>query len=233
MTRSFAQIQPLPLSHHIAKLIEDAIMSGRIRLGERINTDELARQFKVSHIPIREALKRLEAVGLIIPEANKSARVLDLSDEDVRHIFEVRKSLEGLAVTLAARRMDASHKKKLQAMVQQMRQTAKSKDFVSMFAADKEFHETIWDLAANPFLVKTLNQLLMPYFGFLATRGYYAHQDNLTYVPRVHQEILDALLSEDVERAQRVLVEVHNRSMQLMLPGKPISARKKAGRSTV
>ncbi|HYL99079.1 MAG TPA: GntR family transcriptional regulator [Blastocatellia bacterium] len=217
MKKSFSQIEPLPLSDRIARQIEDAIMSGRIGLGDRINTDELARQFKVSHIPIREALKRLEAVGLIVPEANKSARVLDLSKEDVRHIFEVRKTLEGLAVALAATRIDAGGKKDLQAMVQKMRQTAKSKDFVNMFAADKKFHQTIWNLSGNPFLVKMLNQLLMPYFGFLATRGYYAHLDNLSYVPRVHQEILDALLSADVERAQRVLVDVHTRSLQLMM----------------
>jgi hypothetical protein len=56
----------------------------------------------------------------------------------------------------------------------------------------------------------------MPYFGFLATRGYYAHVDDLSYVPRVHQEILDALSSGDGELAQRVLVDVHNRSMRLM-----------------
>ena len=193
-------------------------MNGHIRLGERINTDELARQFKVSHIPIREAIKRLEAVGLIVPEANKSARVLNLSDDDVRHIFEVRKALEGLAVARAATRLNPENQKNLQAMVHKMRQTAKSKDFVSMFAADKKFHQTIWDLSGNPFLVKTLSQLLMPYFGFLATRGYYAHLHDLSYVPRVHQEILDALSSSNVRKAQSVLVDVHDRSMELMLP---------------
>lgn len=217
MKMNFSQIEPLSLSDRIARQIEDAIMSGGIGLGDRINIDELARQFKVSHIPIREALKKLEAIGLIVLEANKSAHVLDLSEGDVRHIFEVRKTLEGLAVALAARRIDASGKRDLRAMVQKMRQTAKSKDFVSMFAADKKFHQIIWDLSGNPFLVKALSQLLMPYFGFLATRGYYAHLNNLTYVPRVHQEILDALSSADVERAQRVLLDVHTRSLERML----------------
>lgn len=222
MTKGFSQIDPLPLSHRIARRIENAIMNGQIRLGEKINTDELARQFKVSHIPIREAVKRLEAVGLIVPEANKSARVLSLTDDDVRHIFEVRKALEGLAVALAATRLDPKSKKGLQSMVQKMRQTAKSKDFGSMFAADKKFHEIIWDLSGNPFLIKTLSQLLMPYFGFLATRGYYAHLNDLGYVPKVHQEILDALSSSNVGKAQSVLLDVHDRSMQLMLStGKP------------
>jgi len=58
----------------------------------------------------------------------------------------------------------------------------------------------------------------MPYFGFLATRGYYAHLNDLSYVPRVHQEILDALSGSNVKKAQAVLVDVHDRSMHLMLP---------------
>lgn len=218
MPRSFSQIEMLPLSDRIARRIEEAIMMGRIHQGDRINTDELARQFKVSHIPIREAIKKLEAVGLIVSEANRSARVLELTEDDVRHIFEVRKTLEGLAVARAAHRMDTDSKKNLEAVVQKMRQAAKAKDLASLFSADKKFHETIWDLSGNPFLIKTLSQLLMPYFGFLATRGYYAHLDNLSYVPRVHQEILDALSSSNPERAQRVLVDVHDRSMRLMMP---------------
>src|SRR2546422_2204245 len=66
MTRAFSQIESMSLSDEIARQIEDAIMSGQVRLGETINTDALARQFKVSHIPVREALKILEAVGLIV-----------------------------------------------------------------------------------------------------------------------------------------------------------------------
>ena len=217
MTRGFSQIESMSLSDEIARQIEDAIMSGQIRLGETINTDALARQFKVSHIPVREALKTLEAVGLIVREANKSARVLELSSEDVRNIFEVRKALEGLAASLAAERIDRRRQEQLQVLVRKMRQTAKSKNFVEMFSADKKFHQIIWDLSGNRFLVKSLSNLLLPYFGFLAARGYYAHHDDLNYVPRVHQEILDALVSRDGERAERVLVDVHNSSMKLML----------------
>jgi DNA-binding GntR family transcriptional regulator len=218
MANNFSQIDSLPLSNRIARLIEEAIMSGRIRLGERINTDSLARQFKVSHIPVREALKKLEADGLVVTEANKSARVLELSIDDVRHIFEVRKALEGLAASLAATHMEAVNLKKLQAIVKKMWQTSKSKDIVGLLAADKRFHQAIWALSGNPFLIKALNHLLLPYFGFLATRGYYAHLGDLSYVPRVHQEILDALASADGDRAQGVLVHVHNRSLELLLP---------------
>lgn len=217
MKTTFSQLEPAPLSNRIAHLIEEAIMNGTMKQGERINTDALARQFKVSHIPIREALKKLEAVGLIVREVNKSARVLELSRDDVKHIFEVRKVLEGLAVSLAADHLDSRSKDLLQSLVDRMWKTAKSKDFVRMFAADKEFHQIIWDLSGNPFLVKSLSTLLSPYFGFLATRGYFSYKHELSYVPTVHQEVLDAIAKGDGDEARQVLIDVHNRSMHLML----------------
>jgi DNA-binding GntR family transcriptional regulator len=86
-----------------------------------------------------------------------------------------------------------------------------------MYAADKKFHQAIWDLSKNPYLIRVLTHLLMPYFAYLATRAYYSHADDLSYVPRVHQEILDALYSADGERARDVMVEVLNRSMKRVL----------------
>ena len=121
------------------------------------------------------------------------------------------RGLEGLAASLATARIDAAGRKKLQSAVATMRRCAKSKDLVGMFAGDKEFHETIWNLAGNPFLTKALNRLLLPYFGFLAASGYYAHLDDLETVPRVHQEVLNALTSENGDQARRVLVAVHSK----------------------
>lgn len=214
---SFSEVAAGSFSDQIVHQMEEAIMSGQLRMGDHLNTDELARQFKVSHIPVREALKKLEAQGLIVLEANKGARVLVLSKEDVRNIFEIRKVLEGLAASLAAKRINNSSRKRLQGLVNKMQQATKSKNFVALFTADKSFHQHIWGLTGNPFLIKALTNLLMPYFGYVATSGYYAHLDDLGYVPRVHQEILDALSTTESDRAQRAMVEVHNSTMKLLL----------------
>lgn len=214
MKNIFGEIEPELLSDRIAQSVEEAIMSGAMKPGERINTDALARQFNVSHIPIREGLKKLEAAGVIEREPNKSARVVQLSKGDIVNILEVRKTLEGLAVSLAANRLDEGSKARLQTLVDRMSRASQSRNFVKMFAADKEFHKTIWGLSGNPFLAKSLSKLLLPYFGFMATKGYFVHRGQLDYVPRVHQQILDALASGNSRRAQKVLVEVHNRSIQ-------------------
>lgn len=213
----FTELESGTLSEQIAERIEKAIVSGAIGQGEALNTDALARQFKVSHIPIREALKTLEAVGLIIQEPNKSARVVELTREDIKDIFEVRKALEGLAVMEATNRLDEPNKQRLQSLVDRMRQGSRSKDYSLILPADKEFHQHIWRVSRNRFLIRGLSNLLLPYFGYLATRGYFLHRNGLDYVPRVHQEVLDAMVGGNGENARQVLAEVHDHSANLML----------------
>ena len=217
METTFSRLEPASLSDRIAFLIEEAIMHGSIKPGERLTTDRLARQFKVSHIPVREALKRLEVVGLIVNEPNKGARVIELSEKDVSQIFQVRTALEGLAVTLAAARIEKAGKGQLQSLVDEMNKASKARNFIALFKADMQFHQTIWELTGNRFLVKALTNTLIPYFGYLATKGYFQHRSQISYVPRVHQEVLDAIASRDGELAQKVIVEVHNQSLHRML----------------
>ena len=60
-------------------------------------------------------------------------------------------------------------------------QAAKAKDFLRMDTADQEFHQTIWRISGNPYLYKILSNLLSPYFGFLASKGYYFRRKQLKY----------------------------------------------------
>lgn len=223
MKTTFSRLKPSTLSTQIGQSIQEAIMRGALKPGERINVRKLALQFRVSHIPVREALKRLEATGVIASEPNKGALVPELSIEDVKKIIEIRKALEGLAAYLAAQRINPQTSRKLQSLVKRMRTAAKAKDLFKLFDADNQFHRTLWELSGNPFLIKTLSALLLPYFGFVAGKGYHAHRQDLTYVPQVHQEILDAVSSGDSDRARDAILIVHSKSID-WLPIKPSPA---------
>jgi DNA-binding GntR family transcriptional regulator len=216
MKITFPQVQSAALSDRIAQMIQDAILAGTLGPGDVLNSDALARQFNVSHIPVREALQKLEAGGIIVRSANKSARVLELTDQDITHIFQVRQELEGLAISLAAPRLDDATLRRLQALVRKMKALSKSSDFAKLFAADKEFHQIIWDQSGTPFLARLLGNLLLPYWGFLATYGYRVHQDDSDYVSRVHQGILDALASRDSHHAQQVMTDHLQRSRKVL-----------------
>jgi len=89
----------------IALALEEAIVSGEIPPGSTLRQEHLSEQFQVSRTPVREALRRLAALGLVIFEPNRGVRVRMLSRDEIREAFMVRAELEGLATELATPKM--------------------------------------------------------------------------------------------------------------------------------
>jgi DNA-binding GntR family transcriptional regulator len=88
-----------PASQRIAADLRQAILGGSIRPGERVRQEEVAQRLGASRLPVREALRMLEAEGLIEHEANKGARVPRLDRHEVDVIYQMRERLEPLALT--------------------------------------------------------------------------------------------------------------------------------------
>src|SRR5438128_1468515 len=89
----------------IALVIEEAIVSGEIPPGTVLRQEQLSERFNVSRTPIREALRRLDALGLVDFHPNRGVRVRTLQREELHEAFLVRAELESLATELAATRM--------------------------------------------------------------------------------------------------------------------------------
>ena len=89
----------------IALVIEEAIVSGELEPGTVLRQEQLSEQFKVSHTPIREALRRLAALGLVSFVPNRGVRVRTISRDELHEAFMVRAELEALATEVAARKM--------------------------------------------------------------------------------------------------------------------------------
>src|ERR1700759_4269313 len=89
----------------IALVIEEAIVSGELEPGTVLRQEQLSEQFNVSRTPIREALRRLAALGLVSFVPNRGVRVRTLSREELEEAFLVRSELEGLATEVAATKM--------------------------------------------------------------------------------------------------------------------------------
>ena len=90
----------------IALALEDAIVSGEIPPGTVLRQEQLSEQFEVSRTPVREALRRLAAPGLVSFVPNRGVRVRELSRDELREAFLVRAELESLATELATPRID-------------------------------------------------------------------------------------------------------------------------------
>jgi DNA-binding GntR family transcriptional regulator len=92
----------------IALALEEAIVSGEIPPGSVLRQEHLSEQFAVSRTPVREALRRLAALGLVTFEPNRGVRVRMLSREEIREAFMVRAELESLATELATPKMSSA-----------------------------------------------------------------------------------------------------------------------------
>jgi DNA-binding GntR family transcriptional regulator len=89
----------------IAVVIEEAIVSGELTPGSVLRQEQLSERFGVSRTPVREALRRLAALGLVSFEPNRGVRVRTLTHHDLREAFLVRAELEGLVTEIAAQKM--------------------------------------------------------------------------------------------------------------------------------
>jgi DNA-binding GntR family transcriptional regulator len=115
----------------IALMVEEAIVSGELPPGTVLRQEQLSERFAVSRTPIREALRRLAALGLVSFEPNRGVRVRTLSIEELREAFLVRAELESLATELAAPKMTED-------------------DLAELEQAEAEFSEATQALRAHP-----------------------------------------------------------------------------------
>jgi DNA-binding GntR family transcriptional regulator len=147
----------------IALVIEEAIVSGELAPGTVLRQEQLSEQFEVSRTPIREALRKLAALGLVSFEPNRGVRVRTITREDLREAFLVRAELESLATEVAATRMteDAlaelvAAEKRFHRLTQEMRSREPGRDRRSLTAewvrGNHAFHDVIYRVADMPLV---------------------------------------------------------------------------------
>nr|WP_239092189.1 GntR family transcriptional regulator [Streptomyces sp. SID14478] len=135
------------------------ILEVQLQPGERLVERDLAAELDVSRIPLREALRRLEADGLVLIVPHRGALVAPFTPADVRDLFDVRESLESLAARLTAERCDADGLARLAARLDAARAATRAKDRAAIAAANAGFHTDIVELADNPLLTSMMRPL--------------------------------------------------------------------------
>ena len=148
----------------IALLLEDDIVAGRIAPGSVLRQEQLSERFGVSRTPIREALRRLAALGLVSFVPNRGVRVRTLSREELREAFLVRAELESLATELATPRMTPDDLARLDeaesrfgTLTLELRAKARAgvEDnplAIEWMKANYAFHDVIYEAAGSPYV---------------------------------------------------------------------------------
>ena len=147
----------------IARALEDEIVSGAVPPGQVLRQEHVCERFGVSRTPVREALQRLEALGLVSAVPNRGVRVRSISPAELREAFLIRAELESLATAEAATRITAADLARLDnaeehfaALTLQMRAPLGDGEVpdatlaVEWTAANHAFHDVIYEVAALP-----------------------------------------------------------------------------------
>ncbi len=133
-----------------------AIEAGDIVSGERLQEIKLAKQFGLSRTPIREALHRLEALGLVEPGPQRGLVLATLSYERLRQLFAVREGMERLAIELAVANASADE---LQLLDDMTRVESKISDARMLHDHNRLFHSQIYRFSHNPYLEEMMTNL--------------------------------------------------------------------------
>jgi len=183
----------------IGKELADRIISGAIEPGSRLRQDHVAEEFGTSHVPVREAFRRLEAQGLAISEPRRGVRVASFDLGEVREVAEMRAALEVLALRHAAPHLTASI---LDHAEEATKAGDKSRDVRSWEEANRTFHRLILAPCNMPRLLSTIDDLhaASARFLFAAWRSEWE-----TRTDQDHRAILSALRQGNTESAAATL----------------------------
>jgi DNA-binding GntR family transcriptional regulator len=175
---------------HLVEVIQRGIIAGRFKPGERLNESKLARHYKVSRIPVREALLQLHEQGMVMNSPRRGMFVTLLSEEDCARINSLRIILEAEALKLCRAHFSAAADKHLSALVKKMEHW-KSGSEIAAAALDLEFHRAIWDYSGNEYLAKALNSLVPILFAHQAID--YMHNERRRWPLDHHRPLLDVV----------------------------------------
>lgn len=189
-------------SEVIATHLREAIISGHFDEDEPIRQDDVAKLFNVSKIPVREALKRLEAEGLVLFQRNKGAVVTRISEPELAQMFEVRVLLEVQAIRLAVPNMTAA----TFAAAERICSAFLGEEDVGRWSElNWQLHACLYEPAQRPFMVNLIRSIHDKLERYL--RMQMSLSEGKQRADQEHREIIAACRAGDGDRAAALIAE--------------------------
>ena len=189
-----------PLREVVAGQLRSMILDGELKPGERLVEGQLAQRLGVSRNPVREAMRSLEATGLIEVVPRRGAHVTAIDSCEVHHIQQIRVLVEGYAIEQAALRQDQASIDRILECMEEGRRATESGDTVTAAARHREFHLAVEEAAGIPFLQQVLSPLRtqteLVFSVVTDSRGIIVWEE--------HQDIYDAIAAGDAPLAREM-----------------------------
>jgi len=194
------------LAAQVVERIRQAILDQSLPPGSRINQYKLAEVLEVSLVPVREALKALEAEGLVTITPRRGAFVTEISFGDLDELYYARKVLESQTAVIACHHLTAEDYTALNTLMSDMKASTDAGDIRLFMQQNREFHMRIYRAANNRYLLQTIEKLWE--HSELYRYRYMFVLRNADIVHQEHHDIFDACRAQDEARVSQ-LVQDH------------------------
>ncbi|MBN8633811.1 MAG: GntR family transcriptional regulator [Anaerolineae bacterium] len=190
------------LAAQVAERIRQAILTRDLAPGSRVNQYQLAEDLNVSLVPVREALKTLEAEGLVTITPRRGAFVTEISLDDLDELYFARKLVEGEAIALACQALSDHDFVILRGIIDEMRAATANDDIHAFMQYNRDFHMHIYSATKNRHLfqmIETLwdrSELYRYRYMFVLRNADVIHQE--------HEDIFTACQTRNVDRARQL-----------------------------
>jgi DNA-binding GntR family transcriptional regulator len=195
--------RPPSLNEVVYVELRRRILWGEITAGSTLSVRRLSEQFQVSPMPVRDAIRRLEAEDLVEVTPRSSTRVSLVSPEAVREIAEVRSRLEGLAARLAVPSLTSGDVRRLRELLRAMHAAAVRNDPEAWHQGNAEFHRVVVHRSGNRLLMRMTDGLWDRSIRHFSARVLsQAHFRRLRH--KEHQRIVQAIVSRDPDLVEQL-----------------------------
>ena len=231
------QITPLTRTEQVRREILHQILTGVLRPGQRLLEAKLSKELGVSQATVNAALQDLHNQGVVTKLLNRSTRVNRYTLEDIEKLFAVRALLEPAAVAAVSAAWSSEAQACLQEQVDQLRRAAGTNDLGKLGIADYTFHQEIYRLSENPFLMQASQAIAAAPLAYILCDHIDARPEDFLAMAEDHQDIVLAIAEgpEAAERVTRKIIEAslnHSRRalQQLGAEGRPHDSVEEATR---
>jgi DNA-binding GntR family transcriptional regulator len=204
-------------SERVTSAIRNAILTGRFAPGSRIRQEELAREFGISRLPVRLALRRLESEGLVTLVPNSGAWIAKLDLAECIEVYKMRERLEPLALAESTPLLPDDAIRRMEGLADAMEAGSDLEEFVRL---DREFHLLSYQSSGMPKLVHMIERFWNSTQQYRRAFAGIVGVDRLDLVHYEHRLMLAALRRRDHEEAERILYG-HIRRTRLELQRHP------------
>ncbi len=197
--------------------IREDILSGKLRGGAKIDQKRLTSELKISHIPLREALKQLEGEGYVEVINYSGAYVRKLSRDEMEDLYLVRAEVEALAAGLGIDNLTRNDLKQLRELFRKMKAATQALDYGQLLRLNREFHGTIYQACRRTHLLQLLNDLwnrsaryriLGMYHPKRAHQGLAEHEAMLKACEQGDVDALKTAVRANVDNTRKYLLEL-------------------------